>query len=249
MDIVNVLKGSLPRELRRSLRLWRRDLKLKLLPVDRVTDFDVLRRVRPWRPAWGLHRGKPIDRYYIEKFLATHQASICGTVLEVDDNRYTLQFGGNRITRSEVIDIKGGKPAHTIVDDLTICASIADDTFDCIICTQVLQLIFDYQAAVRTMHRILKPGGVLLATFPGIAQLCPPNLAEADYWRFSPQSSALIFGEAFGSNCLEVSSYGNVLTAVALLHGLVVPELTEAEFDYTDPLYDVIVGVKAQKAS
>jgi len=36
--------------------------------------------------------------------------------------------------------------------------------------TQTLHLIYDVRSAIRTLHRVLKPGGVLLATFPGISQ-------------------------------------------------------------------------------
>jgi ubiquinone/menaquinone biosynthesis C-methylase UbiE len=44
------------------------------------------------------------------------------------------------------------------VADLTHADHIPSDTFDCIICTQVLFLIFDVRTAIRTLYRILKPG-------------------------------------------------------------------------------------------
>jgi hypothetical protein len=53
----------------------------------------------------GFDRGLPIDRYYIERFLQTHSADIRRHVLEVGDNAYTRRFGGNRVTKSDVINL------------------------------------------------------------------------------------------------------------------------------------------------
>ena len=58
---------------------------------------------RWWRPAtplepvsrsFGFDRGTPVDRRYIEQFLARHAAAIRGDVLEVGDDGYTRRFGG-----------------------------------------------------------------------------------------------------------------------------------------------------------
>ena len=63
------------------------------------------------------------------------------------------------------------RPEATIVADLADAAHIPADAFDCIILTQTLHLIFDVRAAVATVRRILAPGGVVLATVPGISQV------------------------------------------------------------------------------
>jgi hypothetical protein len=41
--------------------------------------------------------------------------------------------------------------------------------------------------------------------------------------------------------------YGNVLTAIALLHGLAAEELRQEELDYFDPDYEILVTVRAVK--
>lgn len=42
----------------------------------------------------------------------------------------------------------------------------ADDTFDVVICSEVLEHIHDYQGVLREIDRILKPGGIFTATVP-----------------------------------------------------------------------------------
>ena len=58
-------------------------------------------------------------------------------------------------------------PPVTITADLTDAPQISSDTFDCVIITQTLQMIYDLPTLMRTLHRILKPGGVVLATGSG----------------------------------------------------------------------------------
>ena len=72
------LKRLVPAVLRRWLRLQKLQVQRSLLPLDRVTDFSVLRRVRPYRPDFGWHRGKCVDRYYVEQFLMQHSQDIRG---------------------------------------------------------------------------------------------------------------------------------------------------------------------------
>jgi SAM-dependent methyltransferase len=250
VDLVEALKNGLPARLRHWLRDARRELPRKLLPLDRVTDFSSLRKLEPHRRGFGAHRGQSIDRYYIEKFLAANQAEIHGNILEVQSDDYTRRFGGSRVTHSEVIDLDIANPKRTITADLTNCPEIADDRFDSILCTQTLLLIYDVPAAIRELYRILKPGGVLLATLPGIAKVCERSFiggAGEDYWRFTSASTQRLFSEAFGESNIGVTSYGNVLSAIAFLHGLVTPELTPEELDYNDPEYQMVVCVRARK--
>lgn len=247
---MEALKRAIPTGLRRWLSRKKFELGRKTLWADRVTDFSVLRRVTPYRPAFGWYRGQCIDRYYIEKFLAGHSSDIAGHVLEVAEPMYTNQFGAGRVTQSDIIDLDQANSKATIYDDLTSAASIPDDTFDCIICTQTLLCIYDFRAAVRAMHRILKPGGALLVTVPGIAQLCPASMmgAGGDYWRFTRHSAQMAFSEIFGEGNVSIQTYGNVLTAVAMLHGLVRAEFEVAELDHHDPDYEVTIGVRAVKS-
>lgn len=211
--------------------------------------FGKLRQVTPISTQWGFDRGLPIDRYYIEDFLRRCSGDIRGRVLEIEDNSYTCRFGGNNVTKSDVLHVSEGNPRATIIADLTSADHIPSNTFDCIILTQTLHLIFDTQAAIRTLHRILKPEGVLLATFPGITRISQTEWFGKWFWGFTSASAQMLFGAAFPNGSMQVESHGNVLAATSFLHGLAAEELQTAELDYHDPDYEVLLTVRAVKTN
>lgn len=52
-----------------------------------------LRRREPFSAKYGFERGMPVDRIYIEDFLARHAADIRGAVLEVKNAECTSRLG------------------------------------------------------------------------------------------------------------------------------------------------------------
>jgi SAM-dependent methyltransferase len=197
---------------------------------------------------WGFCRGLPVDRYYIEQFLSAHAGDIMGHVLEIKDDNYTVKYGGDRVTTSDVLHKSEGNPKATIVADLACAPELLADTFDCIVCTQTLQFIYDLKAAISTLHRILKPGGVLLVTIPGISQISRYDMDRwGEYWRFTSLSASMLFADAFSVSGVTVQAYGNVLSAISLLHGLASEELCKEELDSIDPAYEVLIAVRAVK--
>jgi SAM-dependent methyltransferase len=199
---------------------------------------------------FGFDRGLCLDRYYIERFLGRHAADIRGRVLEVADNGYTRRFGEDRVMTSDVLHLDPEDPKATIVADLTCADTIPPDAFDAIVLTQTLQFVYDIRAALSTLHRILKPGGVLLVTLPGISQISRFDMDRwGDYWRFTDASASRLLGDVFGEESVCVEAYGNVLVACAFLHGLAADELTEDELDYEDPDYQVLICVRAVKGA
>ena len=208
-----------------------------------------MRRTTPVSRIFGFDRGHCIDRYYIESFLKRHAQDIQGRVLEVADNCYTRRFGGSRVTISDVLYVQEGNSNATVVADLSSDNDIPSDSFDCIIFTQTLQFIYNFQAAILVLYRILKPGGVLLATFPGISQISRYDMDRwGDYWRFTTLSAHRLFADVFLPANVSVESYGNVLVANAFLHGLVEEELRREELDVQDPDYQLLITVRAVKA-
>jgi SAM-dependent methyltransferase len=211
-------------------------------------DLGDLRRVTPIDPLFGGGRGKPVDRHYIEDFLQRHRADIRGRVLEVAENAYTLAYGGHRVTRSDILHADASNPRATLIGDLAAANELPSDTFDCFICTQTLTYIFDVRRAVETIRRILAPGGVLLATVPGISQMSPYDRDRwGEYWRFTAQSLGRLLGDAFGSAHVEVEAYGNVLASTAFLQGLCAGDLSNEELDHRDQRYQMLIAGRARK--
>jgi len=214
---------------------------------SRPIHFGDFRRVVPIAKNWGYDRGMPVDRYYIEKFLARNAEYIRGRVLEIEDNTYTRRFGGDQVTRYDALHVEEGYPQASIVADLSDAPQIPSNSFDCIILTQTLQLIFDLRATIRTVHRILKPGGVVLATIPGITQTNDRDWSTYWYWSFTPLAGRRLFEEAFKPDGIHIDIYGNILAAISLLHGLAAEELTEQELAFTESGYEVTIGLRAMK--
>jgi SAM-dependent methyltransferase len=233
--------------LRQRLRALRRRLRVSL--PRRQTTFGDLDRLTPISRFYGFDRGLPIDRHYIEEFLHRHASDIHGRVLEVGDDSYTRRFGGDRVTRRDVLHVRAGSPQPTIVADLAAAEHIPSAIFDCVILTQTLQLVYDLRAAVATLHRIVRPGGVVLATMPGITQIEDPEWNSTWYWSFSVASARRLFEEAFPAAQVAVEAHGNVLTAVAFLHGLAIEDLERERLEHDDPAYPVLITVRAAKPS
>lgn len=205
------------------------------------------RRVTPVSRTWGYDRGSPVDRYYIETFLGRHTRDIRGRVLEVGDSSYTKRFGGDRVETSEILDVSEGNPEATYVADLSNAGHLPSDRFDCIIFTQTLHLIYNVPAAIQALRRLLKPGGVLLATFPGITKISQHEWGGSWYWGFSGNSARRLFGDVFTPPGVVIESFGNVLTASAFLYGFAQEELSRGELDHRDPEYEVIITARAEK--
>jgi SAM-dependent methyltransferase len=266
-----------PDDLRHQLRAaWPR-LRPYLRPVLAWT-IRTFHRAPAWRVRWlgrltpasrryGFDRGKPIDRWYVEHFLRRHAGNagygggdFRGRVMEVGGDEYARLFGGRGVggaapagvaggvTSVDIFDLPGGHPQATVVGDLTRPREVPADAFDCIICTQTLLVIYDFRAALRSLHRMLAPGGVLFVTLPGIARSAQPDVdLWGDYWRFTTGSTRRLLEELFPAENVKVEAYGNVLSATAALYGLAAQELRKADLELRDPDFEVIVGGRAVK--
>jgi SAM-dependent methyltransferase len=238
-------RSYVPATIRRtvnSFRATRREAKWR-----RPRDLGELRRTTPFS-TWGASRGGSIVRVYIAEFMERHAGDIRGRVLEIASDDYTRRYGRS-VDEIAVLDVFEGNPQATVVADLADAPSIPDTRFDCVLVTQVLSWIYDVRAPLRTAHRILAPGGVLLATTPGIARIAPVE-AElfGEWWHFTSMSAKRVAEEVFGEGNVEVEAFGNVLAAAGFLFGLGTDDLSPAELAVRDPAFEVIVGIRAVKA-
>ncbi len=78
----------------------------------------------------------------------------------------------------------------------------AEDKFDLVFCTQVLEYVPDPQAVLDEIHRTLKKGGFLLLSAPAVF----PRDSETEYWRFLPGALKQLLS-GFGQ--IELAPEGN----------------------------------------
>jgi glycosyltransferase involved in cell wall biosynthesis/SAM-dependent methyltransferase len=244
---------------KRSFHLMRNQLK-KILPdiiVKRLVksatpalgkvNLGDLNVTEPFSTEFAYDRGGPVDRYYIENFLEKQKTRVTGRVLEIGDNEYTQRYGGSRVVKSDILHVDNTNPYATIIGDLADAPQIPANIFDCIVLTQTLHLIYNYRGAIETCHRILKPGGILLLTVPGISHVGQDQWGKYWQWSFTNNSISRILNEFFPSHNVNIETFGNVLIATAFLYGLGLPEVTKKQLDAFDPHYQVIIAASAVK--
>lgn len=201
------------------------------------------RSLKPLSSKYGFDRGAPVDRYYIENFMARQAGFIRGRCLEIVDPYYTKKFGGSQVTQSDVLDIIPRKTT-TIHGDLRNVPAIESHTYDCVIITQTYNVIDEYEAAIRESHRILKPGGALLVTLPTMS---PCWNLKINLWRFTATSLSYVFSKYFEKGKLRVESLGNKEAALGFWQGYAQEDLPSGTLDRTDDSFPLIIGVRAIK--
>src|SRR5687768_6643043 len=111
-------------------------LKRRLRHVSRsFLKFGPFISTKPLSNVFGFDRGQPIDRFYIERFLARHAADIKGHVLEIGDDAYSRRFGGNRIVHQDVLHVDGSNSSATILGDISMPDVLPAESFDCLVIT------------------------------------------------------------------------------------------------------------------
>jgi peptidoglycan/xylan/chitin deacetylase (PgdA/CDA1 family) len=202
-------------------------------------------RSSPINRDWGFYRGTALDRPFIDEFVRTHQGDLFGRAIEIKEPEYFNKFArpGAKI---DILDIDPENSSADIIDDLQTAAKIADNTYDCVILTQVLQLIPDYQAALATVARILRPGGVLLVTVCGITQGVL-TVEGAFHWSFFQPGLKRALSPHFDTRKTVLHSHGNVGLAASFLMGLTTDDVPSDLWSVKDPEYPIVVTARAVK--
>lgn len=202
-----------------------------------------LRRTSPFSENFGFDRGTPVDRFYLHRFLEANRPLITGRVLEVQVPSYTRTYG-HSVTVSHTVDIDP-KFGTTYTCDLANAGQIPSNSYDCFLLPNTLQHVANLTDVLSTVLRVVKPGGVILASAPTLLPLIPDG---DDYWRLSPLGWRRTLERAWQGNQLSVDGHGNCLAAAAALYGLALEELSERELQANDPRYPVLVTIVCRKA-
>lgn len=201
---------------------------------------------QPVSRTFGFDRGMPVDRYYIEKFLQEQTASIRGTVVEIAEDTYTKKFG-SQVEKSLVLHSVDSHGAD-LAGNLETGAGLLEGIADCFIMTQTLPFIFDVHAAMKNSVSMLRPGGRLLVSVPGITQISRYDYDRwGHYWSFTDMSLRKLLEQAAPDARVEVKTYGNVKAAACFLYGLAAHEVSTDDLDRHDPDYQVTIAAVLEK--
>ncbi len=219
-------------------------------PLREIFKFLLLKTKVSTIPAsidFGFDRGGPVDRYYIEKFLKKNKNYIKGRVLEIGDDRYTKKFG-DKVVFSDILNVNYDEEGSTVIDDLDKMRNLRKNYYDCFICTHVYPCIFDVQKAVENSLTILKKGGVLLLTVPGI---CPISLDDyrkwGVYWSFTDMAVKQLLNKVILKKDYQIEIFGNLKAATSFLYGYSWKELPKKDLDKKDIRYQIVIAALVKK--
>ncbi len=122
-----------------------------------------------------------IPASYIGTWLARQSPLVRGRLLDLGAGNQPYRVWYNRLVDASIAVDMTPSPGLA-----AICSAnrlpIKDQSVDVVLATEVLEHVADVEAAVAEVHRVLRPGGHLLATVPFIY---PIHEAPFDFWRFT----------------------------------------------------------------
>lgn len=202
-----------------------------------------LRRLKPFSQSYGWDRGTPVDRYYVDRFFERHSAQITGDVLEIDRNIYTRRYGRD-LGNVHSFDIDPGSEPTFLCDLAHSENVLKSEAYDCVLLPCTLSYLREIELCLENVLRVLKPGGVILASGGGLFRL---DTKDNDFWRLTPAGWRELLQRVWPDCEVVVEGEGNCLAVVASNFGLALEELRSEELDYYDPLFPVVTHIYCRK--
>ncbi len=206
----------------------------------------------------GRSSGLSVIRYYWADFLERYQADIQGRALEIGETTTIRQYGGERLTQADALDLAAHSPEVKVVADLSRADDAPGDVYDCFVNQFTTCVIYDIEAALYHAVRMLKPGGVLLINFwcvdfylhrgldMGTAPSGHPPLYM--YHWFTPiQIHDYLQRLGLQESDYQTEIYGNLLARMAFLLNVPARELTPQELNHRDPGQPLLICVRVVK--
>lgn len=105
-----------------------------------------------------------LHRQLLEKHLKENSRRLHGAILDVGSGgrRYDHLFAGT-VT---AVDIRPDPERHIIFADVSQELPFSDNTFDAVICLEVLEYVPNLTKALQEIRRVIKPGGTVMVSVP-----------------------------------------------------------------------------------
>lgn len=195
----------------------------------------------PIRSDMGGGKGKTISRYFVECFIQDQRRILSGDILEIGRNVYKKYVPVENIQSYTCLDIEKYLDID-IVADIQNMPGVPDESYDSIICTQVLEHVPNPFLAINELHRVLKPGGRLFLTVPFLNNL---HMVPHDYWRFTEFTLRELL-QAFQD--AKVQKYGNIYYHILATLGVTSDEVDmETSISKIETQFPVIIVANAKK--
>lgn len=213
---------------------------LLAVPIGAI-DFGDFRGQLPFCPQFGSLRGTPIDRYYLEKFIAEIRGEVIGNTLEIGGKKENrVVYGVNKVTRYLAMDLAG--EGLDFVGDAHDPGVVEKASLDSVIIFNVLEHCQRPWVVVDNIHEWLNDSGQVFCMVPNAQRV---HHFPKDYWRILPDAMESLFAR-FPHRKLYV--YGNALTTIASCMGVAAEELGAEELDAAQENYPVASCIHAWKA-
>ena len=194
---------------------------------------------------YGDSRGTPITRFYIQHFFLNLNHFDWGNCLEFEDNRYTDQFGKN-VTKYNTFKFsnKYSDKDNLIIGDLTKITFLPKERFDFIVCTNVLNFIFDFESAIEGIYKMLKKKGKCIITLDGPSSHISRYDMErwGDYWRFTDLSAKKVI-ERSNFKIKQTTVYGNPYACSAQLNGFSIQDIDQSKLFPSEKDYQLLIAL------
>ena len=112
------------------------------------------------------------------------------------------------------VDLAEGPSVDVVADARSL--PLEDGSVDCVVSTQTLQYFEQPEASVREFARVLRRGGLLLASTHGVGFV---DRSAVDRWRWTHHGLRELFGDDGDWTDVAVHPAGGVLSAAAYLLG------------------------------
>ena len=140
-----------------------------------------------------VYRGSSVNRALLHQQVGS-RVSLRGMVLDVG--------GGHRNTYVEHMNIRSAKglivvdlqpsPLVNVVGSVTNMP-IRSESFDIVLCFNLLEHVFDYESALAEIRRVMKPGATLYGWVPFTIGV---HGDPQDYWRYTPDTLGTLLSGA-----------------------------------------------------